>query len=79
MLAILHYVPLPDSPMRKNLGCAANDVSGARRVSERLLRPPFSCDLEECVLYARKLQLTKGIRITARISFFCPRYQRGWQ
>ena len=47
ILAIFHYVPLHDSPMGKKLGCDGNDLPVTRRVSERLLRLPFFCELAE--------------------------------
>lgn len=47
ILAVFHYVPLHNSPMGKKLGCDVRDLPVTQSVSERLLRLPLYCDLND--------------------------------
>ena len=47
VLAVFHYVPLHNSPMGRKLGCDKAELPVTQSVSERLLRLPLYCSLDE--------------------------------
>ncbi len=47
VLAVFHYVPLHNSPMGRKLGCDNAELPVTQSVSERLLRLPLYCGLDE--------------------------------
>ena len=47
ILSVFHYVPLHLSPMGQQFGGRKGDCPVTESVSDRLLRLPFYCDLDE--------------------------------